>query len=886
MRAPIRAFLWRLAHLGRRSRSESSFEGELEFHLQMEIEENLRQGMSPEEARRRALVALGGLDQTKERHRDERSFRLFENLAQDLRFAFRTYRRSPGFVIVVVLTLMLGIGVNAALFTQFSAENLAPPPARDPARLASIYVLEKGKRGSQRLQYNEFLALRDNDPVFEGLAAHFGVMPVSPFGVVYGKLVSSNYFTVLGGNMILGRPFTEAENKTPGTDPVVVLSYKAWQHRFEGDPNIVGKTIRLAGVSFTIIGVAERRFGGIDPEVPVFWAPIMMNPVVGEGPVAGVRVVGRLPEGLGFQQARVALLTHLRHLFPEKPILGVELESHTTVRQLDMQSALRRYAPQGAAFGIVLLIACANVANLVLARAAARRREISVRLSLGASRARLVRQLLTESSVLALGAGLLALPFSQWVVRMIEYLWASVRWFAPRGYAVETQLDSSVVLYTAAVALFTSLVFGLAPALESTRRDLATALKDDSRGFAARIGGLGPRRRLVVIQLALCLVLLITASLLLSPVVKARKTDPGFNLDNLYGVRITGGGFSGQQEALAPLRAAFAERLRHLPGAKSVSLSRDFPLSPLSRTQASLEDRTRIRDVGYAYVTPDYFQTLEIPLLRGRQFSPSEVATEAPVAIISASLATSLWPGQNPLGKNIYVMARQKPEGVGKDYRAPEAGAVEVIGVAKDVGTALVWDHSDSNCLYLPTRPGHPTNWALMVRIEGDSKRVIEAIRSEFAALGQDAVLDVRALSEGVGGMTASMQFAPRLAGVLALLGLLLAAVGLYGMMSYAVVQRTHEIGVRMALGATRRSVRWLILREGFRIALHGLLIGVPVAVAAGRVLASAMSEMAAFEPFTFTLVPAFLVVVCLGAAYVPASRATRLDPLVALRHE
>lgn len=820
--------------------------------------------------------------------------RLVQNLVQDLRYALRSYRRNPGFVAVVAVTLMLGIGVNAALFTAFDTFVLSPPPSRDPAQLVTIGLREKGERGEPRdtlLSYASYQSLRDRDPVFAGLAAYTEVDAVSPSGALFGMAVSDNYFAVLGGQMILGRPFAEEENEVPGANPLVVLSFKAWQRRFQGDHDIIGKSIRLAGRSFTVIGVTEPKFGGLDVTIPEFWTPIMMRAALGRGgPVEETRVavVGRLPQGVSIERARAAVFALTVHLLPERPIIGVTLASQKALGRLD-KSTMRMYLPFAVVFGAVLLIACANVANLMLSRAVSRRREISVRLSLGASRARLVQQLLTESSLLALAGGLLALPFSQLVIRTISN--AIIAMFPAwlNFDFVGFRLDASVFLYTMLVSLLASIFFGLVPALQSTRRDLASALKDDSQGAASRLRGLGPRNRLVVIQLALCLVLLITTARLLGPVVQARNLNPGFNMSNVFGVTIMRSLHDGDPDKVVPLaqlRMSFAERLRRLPAVKNVSLARQNPLNPMPQMTVALEAQTRIRDAGYAYVTPAYFETLQIPILRGRQFTESEIATEAPLAIISEAAASAFWPGQDPLGKTIRLQEQPRPRGAGATWRGPQAGSVEVIGVARNVGRGVVWDSGDSSCLYLPTRTDHPTNTSMLVRIDGATDSAIAAIRAEFAALDRDAILDIHALSDGTGGLPIAQRFAPKLAGFLGIVGMLLATVGLYGVISWAVAQRTHEIGVRMALGAQRLTVLWLILRQGLRLALGGLLIGVPLAAALNRVLARGLLGMKAFDPIAFTLVPAFLLIVCLVAVFVPARRATRLDPLVALRHE
>lgn len=814
--------------------------------------------------------------------------RIAASLSQDVCFALRTYRRNPAFAATVMFTLIAGIGLNAALFAEFEARVFRTPPARDPARLVTMLVLEQGQPGegyfsNGYFSYADYESLSRDVPVFGKLAAYSSTTAASRFGALRGTLVSASYFEVMGGRMSLGRPPSDEEIRLPGGSPVVVVTDQMWRRRLDAAPDVIGKTIRLAGVSFTIIGVAEPGFGGLSSYIPDFWAPLTMTSVLGI-PRDEVDVVGRLPDGVPIDQARAAMVTHARHVFPGKVIAGLSLSTHEPLRQLTRR-AISQYIPIAAACGIVLLIACSNVGNLLLARAKARRREIGLRVSLGATRGRVVQQLFTESAILAVAAGLVSLLFSQWAATLV-YEAREPAWQRGSAGVADFSLDFTVFAYTMLLSLLASALFGLAPALEVTRGDLTSAIGGGRQG-RRRLVSPGPRDGLVAVQLALSVVLLSTAALLLSPLVRLRTFNPGFSVKDVFSVSIVRGLQENEEQraARARLQVLLAEQIRAVQGVKGVSLARRSPFDPVPRAIAVPEGGTQIRNPGYAYVTPEYFQTLQIPILRGRQFTEREIATEAPVVIVSEAAASSLWPAQDPIGKHIQLHEQPKPDAAVASWRGPAAGPVEVIGVAKNVATGFQLDFSVSDCLYLPTRIDHPTHGLLLVRTDGSSN-ALSAIRAAFSALDQDTVLYIRPLSDGIGGLSIIQHFVPRLAAGLGVLGLLLAAVGLYGSMSYLVAERTQEIGIRMALGARRWSVLWLVLRHGLQIVLRGLLVGVFLTFAVSQMLVSALHGLSSLDPIALALVPLLLTIVCLTAAFVPSWRATRLDPLVTIRHE
>jgi len=879
----IRAFFARLRHLGRRSRAETSLDEELKFHLEMETEENLRAGMPAEEARRRALVALGGAEQAKEAGREAWALRWLTNFAQDVRYAFRTYRKNPGFVAVVVLTLMIGIGINVGFFTAFNSFFLAPYPARDPDRLAEMRLggTRNGKVAGN-LSFSEYLVVRDGDLSIEGLAACRLVYVETSFGRTNGMMVSDNYFSVLGGEIARGRAFTREEAETPGAYPVVVLSHNLWRQRFEGDPQIVGKTVRLNSVSFTVIGVAARGFG-----FSGFWAPMGMHAVLAPGSTLDeaeygqpMLLMARLPRGVSLEQVRTRLLTVTKNVLPPGRTIASRfsletLGSQGQLRQLMRGDGFLAVLAIAAAFGLVLLIACANVASLLLARAGARRREIAVRLGLGASRPRLVQQLLTENGILALASGLLSVAFAQRTAVMILS--------AIPDISLEVRLDWKVALVTAMVSLGAAFFSGFTPAMESTRADLVSAMRGEAVSLLGRLNSARLRNRLVVVQITVCLVLLTGTGLLLPAAVRASLGDQGFNSDDVFFLNVQRAAH-GRDNPNA--RALLAERLRHLPSVKNIAVIPGSLMGSERWWATTIGDLT----AQYRYVSSQYFEAMRIPMVRGRPFTEDEILNEAPVAIISQAAAAALFPGEEPLGKTIPARASVTPARPGSReaaWRSVGSGSSVVIGVAKDVAYSRSVLKPNLTCVYLPTRPDHPSNTTILIRTEGNSGAAIERIRSESAAvLGSEGVLRVTALADEVSRDSGAVMFLAKITGSLGGIALLLTVMGLYSMMSYVVSQRTQEIGVRMAMGAQARDVVWLILGRGLKLTIASMLIGVPLAVGLYHLLGSLVFHASLLEPAVFTVVPAVLAIVCLVAAYIPARRATRLDPLVALRHE
>jgi len=806
------------------------------------------------------------------------------SVARDVKYALRTYRRSPGVVVAIVLTLLLGLGANVVAFAVFNWAVLSQPHVADPEHLVGISLVSGGQRYARNvLWYGEYRILRDNNNVLTDLAASSYTEVISSSSAsapLRGLLVSGNYFAALGGRAMLGRTLETTDDLSSGSSAVVMLSHKAWQGIFHGDKNIVGTTIDLGGASFTIIGVADPAFTGLEASGPAFWAPLMMYTVLtpGQGPPEEryefqLNVVGRLPQQVPRKQAQDATSELVRHLFNSKRnVIGAVLTVGTR-GLLSTRQALSIIPPVGLAFGFVLVIACANVTSLLLARSGSRQQEVNIRLSLGAKRWRIIRQFLTENAFLALAAGSLSLGAAYLALRLIGATFSI-------GMDHPMRLDGTVVLFAALLSLVTGLCFGLPPALELTRGDGLPLRRGDSllsdRGRRRMRG----RNRLVIVQIAFCVVLLFGANLLLRSALKLEtvRFDPGFDAEHVIDIRVVEGVTGRYDPNTRPL---LAELLRRIPLVKAVSLAPQDQLTARLTTvvaKGSIDPAT----MAYFRVSPDYFHTLGMSALLGRYFSEAEVENEAPVVMVSQAAAALLWPGQNPIGKALDL--RAPPYTIPSVY-LPRTGAVEVIGVVKNVAHGIPRSGGDSTpCLYLPVRPSNPINTFLMARVQGEPSHAMEVIRAEFAAVDKDSMLRMRTLSEMLDSQWLASKWMARIALGLGLLALVLTTVGLYGLVSYSVTQRTKEIGVRVALGASTGNVVYLVMRQGVRVTCIGLVAGLVLSAASSRLLSAVLYGVSPFDLFAFIGVPAFLAVVTSTAAFVPAWRASRLDPVVAIR--
>jgi len=815
---------------------------------------------------------------------------------RDVRYGARMLANSPGFTLIVVLTLALGIGANGTIFSLVNALLLRPLPVDKPDQLTAVYTSDFSSGDYGGSSYPDYVDFRDRNDVLEGLVAYqprpFSLSVNNVTERAFGEVVSGNYFSVLGVKLALGRGFLPEEDRVPGTHPVVVISHQLWRGRYGGDPGVIGRSLTLNGHPFTIVGVAAENYSGLIRGIgETLWVPAMMTDQVSPGRRSltsrgdrGWLLMGRLREGVTIGQARAAFRLIAEHLYRAWPREWANIRQESRAISLLPESEAR-VMPQFrlplalfmallmAVVGLVLLISCANVANLLLARAAGRRKEIAVRLSLGAGRGRLIRQLLTESLLLAAAGGAAGLLLAVWGADLLMAFKPPVEF----PIAIDVSLDWRVFGFTLGASLVTGLLFGLAPALTASRPDLVAALKDGAGG--AGRGRL--RGALVVAQVALSLLLLICSGLCLRSLRNAGAIDPGFDADDLLALSMDLG-LQGYDEAAGRnFSRQLLERVRALPGVESASLAEYLPLGMGgSRRGITIEGYTprpgESTEVGSSAVAPGYVETLRIPLLRGRAFGAEDRPGAPGVVMVNEAFARRYWPGQDPIGKRIEM-------GINNSNGAPR---LTVVGVVKD-GKYVTLGEEVTPFFYLNLAQRYEAAPTLVVRTRGNPFDDLAAVRREVGALDRHLPLyDVKTVRQHLGLALLPARLAGSALGVFGLMALVLAAAGIYGVMSCAVAQRTREIGIRMALGARVVDVLKLIVRQGMRLVVIGLVIGLLAAMALTRVMASLLYGVSATDPLTFTLIAALLTVVALLACWVPARRAAKVDPLVALRRE
>ena len=809
-------------------------------------------------------------------------------MSTDLRYAIRVLLKSPVFTLVAVVTLALGIGVNSAIFSVVNAIVLRPLPYADSEKLMVVWG-NLHKTGLEEIEISalEFRDFREQCQAFEQIAAYstdgFNLTGADQPERLRGAAISANLFSTLGLQPRLGRDFLADEDKA-GNDDRVILSYALWQRRFGGDPAAVNKTIQLDGRTVTVVGVmaADVHFPDKDAEL---WIPLAFTPDLLEENNRGshfLNVIARLKPSVTQAQAQADLDTVTARLAREHSSTYRGGFS-TTVRPLheELVGNLRRaMLVLLGAVGLVLLIACANVAHLRLASATSRYREFAIRAALGASRARVVRQFLTESILLSLIGGAVGLGLAVWVVRALVFLMPKD---TPR--LQEIKLDYDVVLFTFGTSLLTGIIFGLAPAFQAARTNLNDVLKEAGRGGTDTSKRLTLRNLLVVSEFALSLVLLIGAGLMIKSLLRLQEVKPGFDSNKLLTMRIALP--SPKYEKFDQSHAFFEQlfdRLQARPDVKSVGAINLLPFGGGGGDRSfSIEDQPaapgQLRpDEQVRFVTPNYFSTMGIPLLSGRDFTRRDLPDTQPVAIVNNAFARKFWPNGNAMGKRISFSANNP-----KWY--------EIVGVVGNVKHRGL-DIADSPEIYIPAfQPlfagGNVPSLYLAVRTVNDPAAVANTMRSEVAAIDRDQpVASLMTMDQRISDSVAPRRFNMFLLGLFATLALVLAAIGIYGIMAFSVVQRTHEIGVRMALGASTSDVLKLILRNGFKLALIGIVVGLLVAFAATRVLSTLLFGVSATDPTIFLIDALLLALVALAACLVPAMRATKIDPLISLRYE
>ena len=883
----LRQLFHRLRFLFRRAKLECDFDEEMSAHLELAIEENLRRGLSPAEARRQALVRFGGLQQTREQHREAHGLPLFENLVRDLRFALRTLGKSPGFTAVAVLTLALGIGANTAIFSVVYAVLLKALPYPQADRLVMVYEnvrLANYQNDRNEVSPGNFSDWTKQNTVFENMAAYrnrsFNLIGTGEPLRVEGELVSANFFTALQIHPELGREFI-AEEDRPGPSHVVVMSDGLWRGRFGRDPQILGKKLLLDGEGYEVVGVAPAGFHFPDSDDQL-WVPLVMTGAERENRGSHfLEVFARLKPGATLEKAQAEMSVIAGHLTALYPDSNTGQTVNLVPLEEDLAGPVRpTLLVLWGAVGLVLLIVCANVANLLLARASARHREIAIRLALGASRHRLFRQLLTESTLLALSGCLFGLLLAHWGVSALKLLAASR---LPR--TDEFSLDASVLAFSLAIAILAGLISGLAPALQTGDKNLHDTLRSGTRESAMG-SPLGGRNLLVVVETAVGVVVVIGAGLLLRSFLRIEQIPLGFEPQGALTFRVIP---RGQRYSEPSQRAAFyrqaVEQIGAIPGVQSAAAVTFIPLTFFRGSKGfTIEGRPPIAPgqipmAGYDVVSPGYFSSLRIPVREGRDFSWSDTTETQPVILINEAMARTYWPGEDPLGKRIR-------QGSPNDQQFPWLTVVGIVGDIREFDPLT----APRPTMYFPiTQFAEPggilRDW--VVRTAGDPLKVASSVRAAVWSVDKDLpVTRVRTMDEVRSTSIASERLNLLLFVLFASVALVLATVGIFGVMAYSVAERTREIGIRVALGARGNDVLKLVLAQGFRVAGLGLLLGLVAAFALTRLMAGMIYGVSSTDAATFSTVALLLAAVALGACYIPARRALRVDPMVALRYE
>ena len=825
-----------------------------------------------------------------------------DNLLKDLQFGVRMLWRRPSFTTVAVLSLGLGIGINTSIFSLVNAVLLAPIPVHEPERLVEIYTSQAPDLPYLTTSYPDFLDLRASTDTLQALTAHSIVRGLYRHGedraeLVMGEVVSDNYFAVLGVRPMLGRSFEPEENRTELTHPVAVVSHGFWQRRLAGNPGVLGQHIELSGVAYTVVGVAPAEFTGTIPGlVPEFWAPLMMveklnvSGIQSQAPSPGntrleqrgtrfLFVKGRLAPGRTVKEARAQVETAAARLAHEYPTVDKDQKATllpaASVRLHPMVDSM--LAPAAALLmalvGLVLLIACANVANMLLARASARRREIAVRLAIGAARGRIVRQLLAESLALAVLGGAVGLVIAFWTTRLLAALQPAL----PIPLAFNFGLEARVLLFAMLVSVATTLLFGLVPALQASRPDLVPALRGEPSATGAR-RGFALRDVLVTGQLALSLVLLVAGALALRGLGRANQIHPGFDPDRLavleFNLKMNG--YSNEQATAFQRR--LTERLQALPGVEKVSLVSRPPLGAdrnmegirIRGQQGPDDPPTQVDAVS---VEPDYFAALGVPVREGRAFTDADDDHAPKVVVVNEAMARRYWAGRSPVGERVYTEGFDGP-------------SFEIVGVVADYKVRDVGEEP-LPYLHFAWRQQADRNTTILARTTGPAASTLAGLRRAVLDLEPAVVFS----EEGTVADLLRVTLAPARAGAALLsafgaLALQLAAVGLYGVVSYSVAQRTREVGIRMAMGARVSDVLGLVLGRGMRLAAVGVGVGAIASIALGRVLSSLLYGVSAIDPVAFGGAATLLLAVAFVANLVPARRASRVPPTVALRYE
>jgi putative ABC transport system permease protein len=871
----------------RRSRMESEMDAELRFHMETYAEDLMRGGgVSREEAMRRARLEFGGIERVKEESREARGAKIVETLLQDLRYGARMLRKNPGFTAVAVLTLALGIGANTAIFSLVDGILLRPLPFSMPQNLVSI----TGTTGTY--PKGGFVALREQMKSLDA-AAYFEGHEFNLTGRgdpvrLSGVLVSAEFFTLLGARPELGRPFYPGDDKA-GQDNYVILSHALWQQRFAADPSIIGRPIELEGVSRQIVGVmpADFRFPSSKTQI---WIPLHNDPRDTVAYWAGdfMPIIGRLRPGSNMQQARGEIRMFQSRVFKLFP-WPMPSDWNADISVVPLRSGMvtdvrgRLFLLLGAV-GLILLIACVNVANLALSRAATREKEIALRIAMGAERGRIIRQLLTESVLLAFLGGLLGILLA---AEGLQLLKAALPADTPR--LLDAHIDWRVLAFTGGLAILTGLLFGLAPALYSSRATLVESLKSAGRGASASVSQ-NLRSGLAVAEIAFAVLLVIAAGLLIRSFVALSRVDPGFRSERILTARVTPNqAFCSDPARCISFYRELHDRLRAVPGVDAAAFVNTLPLDGRV-AKRSLEIENEPTPPGEAMplfwmnaVTSDYFRVMSISIVTGRGFTSADDSGHPPVALVTASTARRFWPGRSPIGTHVRLSGDN-------DWRT-------IVGVVSDVRAYDLQKNAPdwiNGTIYFPYAPNAtleggrvPSDMTAVLQSSLDESQLQNALRSAIASLNPEVpASEVKSMRAVVSESVSTPASTTVLFIAFAALALVLGLIGIYGVLTFLVSKRTREIGIRLALGAQHRDILWLIMREGAKFSLIGIALGLSSALALTRLLASELYGVSPADPATFFAAAILMTAVTLTACYIPTRRAMRVDPLVALSGE
>ena len=874
-----------LKELMRRNKSENELSEELNAYVQDAAEAKVRAGATPEEALRSARLEFGGVETVKHQVRAVGWEFGLEVFVQDIRYGVRMLLRSPIFTAVALTTIAISIGANTAMFSLVDAILLRPLPYPDPQRLIVVGTNQLGESTMSPMGTADFLAWRDRQQSFEQVAVLDGAsgsFALSGMGAperIPGVGVSANFFSIFGVAPLKGRGFHPGEDR-PGAPGVVVISEQFWRDHLDSDPNVLDRTLTLDGKQHTIVGVMPAGFR-FPPREPVdVWAIRTLNPPTSRPPF-GLHAFGRLTPGVSMRQAEAELddiVAQVNAQFPSStPLAGVLMPMKEWMVS-EVSTALLVLL---GAIGLLLLIAVVNVANLLLARATVRQREVAVRMALGASRKRLVRQLLTESAVLSLLGGVLGLLLAYLAVRAFLA-------FGPGGMPRlnEVGINSGVLLFTFVVCVGSGILFGLVPALETSRPALSDPLKDTNRSSSSASAH-RTHRALLVFEVALAFLLMISSGLLIRSFVRLSDVNPGVQTDHVITAALSlSNKYSDPQ--IRQFWQQFLERLQALPGVKAVGITMSLPpnlleiTNPFTVEGQGYDRHRKLQLAEEMSVSPDYFRALGIPLIKGRFFSPSdrvEGEKDPMIVIINESMAKQYFGGKDPIGGRIQTGD--------PDPRSPWETIVGIVGDVKYSGL----DSGTQPTIYVPYNENAWVGWSremyLVVRSSGNAQPIVPAIRRELASMdGTLPLARVRTMDELLDESLMQQRFRTCLISGFAALALLLSAIGIYALISYSVSQRTREIGVRVALGAQPSNVLGMVVKEGLKLLLLGLLLGWIGALGATRVMRSLLYSTSTTDALSFVATSITLIVVALLACYIPARRATKVDPMVALRYE